>query len=46
MSGVKNKILWQRSFYEHIIRNDTEFLGIWQYIDDNPAKWEEDEYYV
>ena len=38
--------LWQRSFYDHIIRNEQEYLRIWQYIDENPAKWTEDEYYV
>ena len=39
------KILWQRSFYDHVIRNKDEYLQIWQYIDNNPAKWAEDEYY-
>jgi len=37
--------LWQRSFYDHIIRNEEDYLRIWQYIDKNPAKWAEDEYY-
>ena len=36
---------WQRSFHEHIIRNKSEYLAICQYIDDNPAKWSEDEYF-
>ncbi len=34
--------IWQRNYYEHIIRNETEFKNIWDYIDDNPRKWEED----
>ena len=38
-------VLWQRSFYDHIIRNEQDYLEIWQYIDNNPAKWEEDEFY-
>ena len=37
--------LWQRSYYDHVIRNDADCLRAWQYIDDNPAKWAEDEYY-
>ena len=37
--------IWQRSFYDHVIRNEEDYLHIWQYIDRNPAKWAEDEYY-
>jgi len=35
---------WQRSYHDHIIRNEDEYKRIWQYIDENPAKWAEDEY--
>ncbi len=35
--------VWQRNYYERIIRDDRELNGIRQYIVDNPAKWEEDE---
>jgi REP element-mobilizing transposase RayT len=31
--------LWQRNYYEHIIRNDDESHRVRQYIADNPAKW-------
>ena len=34
---------WQRSFYDHIIRNDRELNAIRQYIADNPLKWELDQ---
>ena len=37
--GIK---LWQRSFHDHIIRNDEDFLRIWEYIETNPIKWHED----
>ena len=37
--------LWQRSFHDHIIRNDQEYLRIWEYIDTNPQKWAEDCFY-
>ena len=38
--------IWQRSFHDHIIRDEEDYLRIWQYIDTNPAKWEEDCYYT
>ena len=37
--------IWQRSYYEHIIRNENDYKNIWTYIDSNPAHWAEDEYY-
>ena len=33
--------IWQRNFYEHIIRDDQSYDRISQYIIDNPAKWVE-----
>ena len=38
--------IWQKSFHDRIIRNNTEYKKIWQYIDTNPAKWKEDRYYA
>ena len=38
--------LWQKSFHEHVIRNEEDYRQIWQYIDTNPAKWAEDRYYM
>ena len=38
--------LWQRGYYDHVIRNDADLLRIWNYIDTNPAKWAEDEYFM
>ena len=35
--------VWQRNYYDHIIRNEVEFNHLWDYIDDNPRKWEEDQ---
>ena len=34
--------LWQRNYYERIIRNENELHQIRQYIHDNPAQWESD----
>lgn len=38
--------LWQASYYGHVVRNEQDFLRIWNYIDTNPARWAEDEYYL
>ena len=37
--------IWQRSFYEHIVRNEKDYREIWEYIVYNPAHWTEDRYY-
>jgi REP element-mobilizing transposase RayT len=37
--------LWQRNYYEHIIRNENELNRIRQYIASNPARWHEDSLY-
>jgi REP element-mobilizing transposase RayT len=37
-----NNNLWQRNYYEHIIRNEHSLFKIRQYIRDNPKNWEED----
>ena len=34
--------LWQRSFFDHIIRNDQDYWNSQSYIDINPAKWDWD----
>ncbi|MDD4013918.1 MAG: hypothetical protein PHW14_06985 [Candidatus Omnitrophica bacterium] len=38
--------LWQRNYYEHIIRNEDDLARIREYIMKNPSKWGEDEYYL
>ena len=35
--------IWQRNYYEHIARNEAEINRFWDYIDNNPRKWEEDQ---
>jgi REP element-mobilizing transposase RayT len=37
-----NKRLWQRNFYEHVIRNENELFKIQEYIKSNPLMWEKD----
>jgi len=41
-----DKKLWQRNYWEHIIRNDSSYQRIADYIINNPAKWESDQFYT
>lgn len=49
MQGVKNQgwapfpgRLWQRNYYEHVVRNDRDLERIREYIDANPSRWATD----
>ena len=42
---LPDKMVWQRSYHDHIIRNEKQYLKIWEYIENNPAKWEMDCFY-
>jgi putative transposase len=35
--------IWQRNYYEHIIRNESDYERIYKYIQSNPFQWERDE---
>lgn len=41
-----NGKLWQRNYYEHIIRDEEAYLKIAEYIQTNPLRWWEDTYHV
>ena len=52
IKGVKNKLLppfnkklWQKSFYDHIVRDENDYNRVCEYIDSNPLKWELDKFY-
>ena len=38
--------IWQKSFYDHVIRTERDYRDIYTYIDNNPAHWAEDKYYI
>ena len=38
--------VWQRSYYDHVVRNDRDYQEIWRYIDENPLKWKLDRFYA
>ena len=47
-SGVSHEygqLIWQRSYYDHIIRNEKDYERIWEYIENNPFQWEVDKFY-
>lgn len=49
IKGVSSKqigySIWQRNYYEHIIRNEKEYYKIVEYIRNNPLRWEDDTYF-
>jgi putative transposase len=42
LQSTQGQPVWQRNYYEHIIRDDDSLNRIRQYIADNPAQWEFD----
>ena len=45
-SGTIGAKLFQRSYHDHVIRGDKDYLKIWEYITNNPARWGEDCFYT
>lgn len=37
--GMQNVSIWQRNYYEHIIRNEGSLSKLREYIDNNPINW-------
>lgn len=42
IKDLQNGFQWQRSFYDHVIRNEGELFRIREYIQNNPLKWDLD----
>ena len=38
--------IWQRGFYDHVIRNQSDYDDAYRYIENNPLQWELDELYT
>lgn len=43
MRQPTGSVVWQRNYYERIIRNEGELKAIYDYICANPWQWAEDE---
>ncbi len=37
--------IWQKSYYDHIVRNEKEYYKIKKYIQTNIINWEQDKYF-
>jgi putative transposase len=46
LENSPNAQIWQRNYYEHIIRNEAAYLKISEYVQTNPQRWLDDTYYV
>jgi putative transposase len=42
---LKSEFKWQTRFYDRIIRNEEAYQRVSQYIENNPAKWEQDKFF-
>ena len=38
--------VWQKGFYDHVIRGEQDYSDILNYIEENPGKWTEDKLYI
>lgn len=45
INGSQGSPVWQRNYYDHVIRDDVDLNRIREYISNNPAKWELDKEY-
>ncbi len=43
LTEINRHPIWQRNYYEHIIRDDLEYRRIVQYIETNPLQWHDDQ---
>jgi putative transposase len=44
MRGFTDPPVWQRNYYDHIIRNEKDYEAIWNYIETNPRNWIDDRF--
>ena len=43
---VPGKAVWQRGYYDHVVRGDSDYQRIWEYIQNNPIRWAQDVYHI
>ena len=44
-NGTTGAKVFQRSYHDHVVRNEQDYLKIWEYIENNPARWQLDCFY-
>ena len=37
--NISDNHIWQRSYHDHIIRDEQDYLNTWNYINENPLRW-------
>ena len=42
VSRQAGRAIWQRSFYDRVIRDERELEALWEYVESNPGRWAED----
>lgn len=45
-TGITANRIFQRSFYDHIVRNTDDYNEIFKYITENPIRWKFDKFYT
>ena len=40
-----DETIWNRSYYDHIVRNEKDYQRIWKYIENNPNEWKKDRFF-
>ena len=45
IENYNTKNIWQRNYYEHIIRNQNAYQNISNYIQNNPLNWKQDKFH-
>lgn len=45
IASCTGRQIFQNSFYDRVITSEEGYFEVWQYIDENPRKWQNDEYY-
>jgi REP element-mobilizing transposase RayT len=44
LRDTQGMLVWQRNYYEHVVRDEDDYNRIVAYIEDNPRRWPDDEY--
>jgi len=43
LSKTPSRTIWQRNYYEHVVREESELEHVREYIVNNPSRWADDE---
>lgn len=46
MTSPAGASIWQTGYMDHVIRNEADYQQHWTYIENNPFRWAEDQYYI